>query len=143
MGLTLMADITTEGDLGVVSASERSGDLARAIVAALARTDDDPGWPARIGKTATDPLQLAGGGGGLSRGRPTRRWVTGSKVDVEADELGCLGLPVPAFVGRPKTASAEVRPCRRVERQDPSDGGRDRVGIGRIADRTKGRPDRR
>ena len=53
-GLTLMADITTEGDLGVVSASERPGDLARAIVAALERTTDDPGWPARIRETATD-----------------------------------------------------------------------------------------
>ena len=46
--LTYMAGIVGDDDLGVVAASERPVDLARAIVTALDRSAADPHWPARI-----------------------------------------------------------------------------------------------
>ncbi len=53
-GLTYMAGLVGDGDLGVVATTERPSDLARAIVTALDRSAEDPDWPARIRDLAAE-----------------------------------------------------------------------------------------
>jgi glycosyltransferase involved in cell wall biosynthesis len=53
-GLTLMAGLVRDEDLGVVAASPAAPDLALAIRSALDRLATDPGWRARISRIAAD-----------------------------------------------------------------------------------------